>query len=239
MPRPIKKRVKKKESETEVEVKDKLSELKNQLRERRRTVMAYGIAAGVAVIVIAGVFYYRYSSEEKSRLAESEAYSYYYGENLRQPMANKQEQTQKALVLFKKAYDYKNSPRLLLYIANSNYELGRFDDAISSLNEFFRKYPSDQELTPLAYKMMANAQLQKGDKEGALKTLNTLYASPGAIYKDFALMESARILEGEGKTAEAAAKYRELAAKFKSSPYYAEAESKLSGKKEDQGAVTP
>jgi predicted negative regulator of RcsB-dependent stress response len=231
MPRPIKKRVKKKEVQTEVEVKDKLSELKSRLREKQKAVLAYSIAAGVIIIVLAGILYYRYSSGEKSRLAENEAYNYYYGENLKKPMG-RQEQLQKALDLFKKAYDDKKSPRLLLYIANSYYELGKYDDALASLNDFIRKDFSDQDLLPIAYKMMANIQLQKGDKEGALKTLNTLYTSPGNIYKDFALMESARILESEGKTGEAEAKYKELTGKFKDSPFYEAAKAKLEVKKE-------
>ncbi len=231
MPRPIKKRVKKKEVQTEIEVKDKLTELRDRLREKQRTVMAYSIAAGVIIIVLAGFLYYRYSSGENSRLAENEAYNYYYGEHLKQPMA-KQEQMQKALDLFKKAYDYRNSARLLLYIANSYYELGKYDDALASINDFVKKYSSDQDLLPLAYKMTANIQLQKGNKEEAVKALDTLYKSPGTIYKDFALMESARILESEGKTGDAAAKYRELTEKFKDSPYYQQAESKLQPKKE-------
>jgi predicted negative regulator of RcsB-dependent stress response len=229
MPRPIKKRVKKKEVQTETEVKDKLAELKGQLMEKQKAVMAYSIAAGVIILVLAGILYYRYSSGEKSRTAENEAYNYYYGEHLKQQMP-RQEQVQKALDLFKKAYDYRKSPRLLLYIANSYYELGKYDDALATLNDFIKKGAMDRELLPLAYKMMANIQLQKGDKEGALKTLNTLYTSPGIIYKDFALMESARILEGEGKTAEAQAKYKELSDRFKDSPYYQEAQSKLEPK---------
>jgi predicted negative regulator of RcsB-dependent stress response len=231
MPKPIKKRIKKKNVGTEAEVKDKLSELKTQLSEKRRAVVAYGIAAAVIIIVLAGILYYRYSATQKAQGAENEAYTYYYGENMKQPTAKK-EQMQKALDLFKKAYDYRNSPRLLLYIASSYYELGKNDDALASLDKFVVKYAQDQDLLPLAYKMMANIQLQKGDNEGALKTLNKLYSSPGTIYKDYALMESARILEKEGKTTEAQAKYRELTEKFKDSPYYEMAKSRLEIKKQ-------
>jgi predicted negative regulator of RcsB-dependent stress response len=231
MPRPIKKRVKKKEVRTETEVKDKLSDLKSQLREKQKAVMAYSIAAGAILVVLAGILYYRYSFGEKSRLAEDAAYNYYYGEHLNEPMA-RQEQVQKALDLFKKAYNFRESPRLLLYIANSYYELGKYDEALVSLNDFIRKDASNHDLLPLAYKMMADTQLQKGDKQGALKTLNTLYTSPGKIYKDLALMESAHILESEGKTGEASAKYRELAEKFKDSPFYEAAKAKLEVKKE-------
>jgi predicted negative regulator of RcsB-dependent stress response len=231
MPRPIKKRVQKKEVQTETEVTDKLAELKGRLMEKQKAVMAYSIAAGVIILVLVGILYYRYSSGDRARIAENEGYNYYYGEHLKEQMP-RQAQVQKAMDLFKKAYDNRKSPRLLLYIANSYYELGKYDDALTTLNDFVKKDAQDYELLPLAYKMMANIQLQKGDKEGALKTLNTLYTSPGGIYKDYALVESARILESEGKTAEAQAKYKELADKFKDSPYYEGVKAKLEAKKE-------
>jgi predicted negative regulator of RcsB-dependent stress response len=231
MPKAIKKRTKKKDVVTETEVKDRLVEIKDKLREKQRTVVAYSIFAGIIIIVIAGLFYYRYSSGQKSRMTENEAYSYFYGEHLKQPMTTP-ERMQKALDLFKQAYDYRKSGRLLLYIADSYYEMGKYDEALSSVDRAIKNYSSDKDLLPLAYKMMANIQLKKGNKDEALKTLDRLYTSPGTIYKDYALMESGRILESEGKQSEADAKYKELTDKFKDSPFYAEAKAKLEVKKE-------
>jgi predicted negative regulator of RcsB-dependent stress response len=102
---------------------------------------------------------------------------------------------------------------------------------MKSLNELIKDYPSDKDILPLAYQKMADIQLRKGDKDAALKSLNTLYMSGGNIYKDLALVESARILESQGKKDEALAKYKELAEKFKDSPYFAEAEGKIGEKK--------
>ncbi len=231
MPKAIKKRTRKKEVGTDIEVQDKLAEIKGRLREKQKTVTTYSVIAGIVIIVLAGLLYYRYSSGEKSRTTENEAYNYYYGEHMKQPMTGP-ERLQKALDLFKKAYDYRKSGRLLLYIANSYYELGKYDDALSSVDSLVRNYSSDKDLLPLAYKMMANVQLKKGNKDEALKALNKLYTSTGDIYKDYALMESARILEGEGKKDEAAAKYRELTEKFKDSPFFGEAKAKLEVKTE-------
>ena len=78
---------------------------------------------------------------------------------------------------------------------------------------------------------MAAIQLIKGDKEAALKTLDTLYKS-GTILQDYALVEAGRILEKDGKKEEAAAKYKELTEKFPGSPFVEEAKTKLGEKKE-------
>jgi predicted negative regulator of RcsB-dependent stress response len=231
MPKAIKKRTKKKEVGAETEVKDRLVEIKGRFREKQKTVMIYSVIAGIVIIVIAGLLYYRYSAGEKSRMTENEAYSYYYGEHMKQPITTP-ERMKKALDLFKQAYDYRKSGRLLLYIADSYYELGKYDDALSSVNSLIRNYSSDKDLLPLAYKMTANIQFKKGNKDEALKALDKLYKSPGTIYKDYALMESGRILESEGKKDEADAKYRELTDKFKDSPFYEEARAKLEVKKE-------
>jgi TolA-binding protein len=79
---------------------------------------------------------------------------------------------------------------------------------------------------------LASAYIMKGDLQEAKKTLNTLYNLKGDILKDFALMESAKILEKEGKPDEAKLKYEELAKKFPNSPFNEEIKTKLGVKKE-------
>jgi len=229
MPRVIKKKTKKKNVGVETEVVDRLSDIKDQLKERQKTVLTYGSVVVVAIIVVAGFLFYQYSSGEKARQLEYDAYKVYYNEYQKQPLG--QERYQKALDLFQQAYNKKKSARLLLYIASANAELGRYDDALKNLDQLTRDYSSDKDVLPLAYQRMADMQLKKGNKAEALKTLEALYNSKGAIYKDLALIESARILEGEGKKEEALAKYRELADKFRDSPFSAEAQAKIAEKK--------
>jgi predicted negative regulator of RcsB-dependent stress response len=230
MPRVIKKKSRKKSAGAETEVVDKLADIRDQFKTKQKTVLTYGIIAVVVVVAAAGIMFYRYSEGEKSRQLANEAYNAYYNEYQKQPVAG-QEHVQKALDLFKQAYQKKKSARVLFYIAASYSELGKYDEALKSLNDLIRDYSSDKDILPLAYQKMADIQIRKGDKEAALKTLNTLYISAGNIYKDLALMESARILESEGKKEEALAKYKELVEKFKDSPYVSEAEAKIVEKK--------
>ncbi|MGE5301311.1 MAG: tetratricopeptide repeat protein [Acidobacteriota bacterium] len=230
MPRAIKKKSSKKNAGSETEVVDKLADIRDQLKAKQKTVLTYGIIAALVVVAVAGILFYRYNEGEKSQQLEYEAYKIYYNEYQKQPAAG-QEHFRKALDLFQQAYRKRKSARVLFYIASSYSELGKYDEALKSLDELIKDYPSDKDILPLAYQKIADIQLRKGDKDAALKTLNTLYLSAGNIFKDRALVESARILDSEGKKEEALAKYKELAEKFKDSPYLAEAEAKIGEKK--------
>lgn len=228
MPKAIKRRVKKKD--TEVDVADRLTDIKDKLREKQKSLLTYSIGVLVVVLVVAGIFLYNYNARQKANEIEYEAYKYYYNEHTKIPLSG-QERYQKALDLFKQAYAIRKSPRVLLYVANSYYELGKYDEALAALSDFVKRYSSEKDLLPLAYEKTAQIELKKGNREQALKTLDTLYKTPGTIYKDTALIESARILESEGKTGEAMTKYKEIADKFKDSPYYEEAKAKTAEKK--------
>jgi predicted negative regulator of RcsB-dependent stress response len=229
MPKAIKKRVKKKNIDATADVADRLSDIKDKLREKQKTFLTYVIAAVVIVFAVAGTSLYRYSTGEKARGIEYEGYKMYYGEYAKIPLSG-QERYQKALDLFKQAYGVRKSARALFYIANCYYELGRYDEALTTLSDFIKEYPEDKDLLPLAYEKLATAQLKKGNKQEALKTLDTLYRLPGSVYKDTALFESAGILESEGRKEEALAKYSEIVAKYKDSPFYEEAKAKSAGK---------
>jgi predicted negative regulator of RcsB-dependent stress response len=231
MPKAIKKRISKKTPDTESEVKDKLVSLKDTLKGQKKTVLKYGVIILVVIIAISGFLFYDYTSKEKARMLEYEAYKIYQNIYQAQPL-NRDERYQKALDIFKKSYDIRKSPSVLLYIAGCYYELGRYDEAIKTLKDFTQKYSKEEEFIPLAYEKLAMIYVKKGDTKEAMKALEALYNLKGDIYKDFALIESARLLEKEGKTEEAKKKYKELTERFPNSPFSEEAKAKLSEKKE-------
>jgi len=230
MPRVIKKKTKKKNVGVETEVVDRLSGIKDQLKLKQKTVLTYGAVVAVAIVAVAGFFFYQYSEGEKARQLEYEAYKVYYNEFQKQPIPP-QERYQKAIDLFQQAYNKKKSARLVFYIASANAELGKYDDALKGLDQLVKNYSSDKDVLPLAYQKMADIQIKKGNKSEALKALDALYKSNSGIYKDLALVESARLLESDGKKEEALAKYKELADKFKDSPFLGEAQAKIAEKK--------
>lgn len=227
MPKAIKKKAKK--THTEPDVQERLLDMKTIFEEKQKKIALYGVVLLAVILVVAGIFIYKYRTDERAKQLEYDGYKVFYGEYTKQPLPDK-ERYQKALDLFKQAYESRKTPRALLYIANSYYKLGNYDEALKTLNDFSLKYSDNRDLLPLAYKEMADIQLNQNKKEEALKTLDKLYNSPGGIFRDYALMESARILEGEGKEKEAMTKYKEITDQFKDSPFYQEARAKLGEK---------
>ncbi|MGB9716383.1 MAG: tetratricopeptide repeat protein [Thermodesulfovibrionales bacterium] len=232
MPKPIKKKIPKKITDTETEVRDRLISLKENLKEKKRYVLRYFLLGLLIIIVILGFIFYEYSLRKKAMTLAYEAYKSYYNLYQKQTLS-KTDQISKALDMFNKSYRTKKSPVVLLYIVNCYYELGRYDEALKTLKEFTDRYSGEEELLPLAYGKMSNIYLKKGDIIEAMKTLEKLYTLKGEIYKDFALIEYAKLLEKEGRTEEAKKKYKELTERFPNSPFRSEAEAKLFVKKEN------
>jgi tetratricopeptide (TPR) repeat protein len=231
MPKAIKKRTSKKIAGTEEEVRDKLVGLKDTLQARKRTVLKYGAIVLVVLMAIAGFLFYDHTSKKKAGILAYEAYKIY--ENLYQPQPlPKEERYRKALDIFRQSYDARKSPSVLLYIAGCYYELGNYDETIRTLKDFTQRYSNEDKLVPFAYEKLAMAYERKGDTKEAMKALEALYNLKGYIYKDLALVESARLLQREGKTDEAMKKYKELSEKFPNSPFIDEAKAKLGQKKE-------
>jgi len=231
MPKVIKKRIyKKAEIETEEQVKERLENLKEKLAERQRNLIKYGAIILILIIAIAGFFVYYKSTSQKAKNLEYQAYKTLYGPVL--PGVHKQDNISKALELFKKSYDTKKSPSSLYYSAICYYDLEKYGDSINTLKNLISKYPDDSIYTPLAYQTLASAYILKGDLSEAKKTLNALYNLKGNLFKDVALMQTAIILEKEGKYDEAKKQYEELTKKFPESPLKSEAAAKISAKKE-------
>jgi predicted negative regulator of RcsB-dependent stress response len=230
MPKAIKKRIAKKTGDTETEVKERLSSLKDTLRHRQKTVLKFGVVIIVVLAVLVGFLVHSYTAQKKARTLEYEAYKIYYS-NPQVQGPDKQGQYKTALDMFRKAYDASKSPLSLFYIAACYDDLANYDEALKTLKDFANSYSKDQTYIPLVYQKMAAIYIKKGDTGEAKKTLDTLINLKGAIYKDFALFEYARLLEKEGKKDEANKKYHELVAGFPNSPFAGEAKARLEAEK--------
>jgi predicted negative regulator of RcsB-dependent stress response len=231
MPKPIKKKVSKKEHDAATEVKDRIQDLKKVFEKKQKTLAAYGLVALSTCVVIGGIALYRFNANVKAQQLEYEAYKTYYNLYQPTPFAG-QGNAQKALDLLQQAYAKRKSPRLLLSIADAHAALGMNDEALKTLDDFIRRYAREEGLVPLAYQKMAAVQLNKGSSEEALKTLDKIAAAPGDLLKDAALLQKARILEQQGRKDEATALYKELAEKYPRSPYVEDAKARIGEKKE-------
>ena len=230
MPKQIKKRITKK-VDTEVDVKDKLAAFKDTLKDRQKTLVIYGIVVLTIIISITAFFIFSFSLQRNAEQLAYDAYNIYYNE-YQKSLVTEQVRYEKSLNIFKKAYETKKSPRTLLYIASCYYEIGKYDDALNTLEDFTERYSNKHTLIPLAYIKIAQVYQRKGSPQEALKTLDSLSHLKDDIYKDLAFMESGRILEMEGRLEEAKEQYNEITTRFPNSPFLEEAKAKLSEKKE-------
>ena len=229
MPKAIKKKVTK-PVKTEEGMMGIFSRVREVIAERQKLFFTVVVSLVILCLAAAGFFVYRSNLKERAEALEYEGYKLYYGMYQKQPF-QKEGRYQAALEKFRQAYELRKSPYSLFYVANCYYDMGNYDEALKALKELNERFPDDERFVPLTYYKMAVINLRKGDREAALKLLNTLSNYKTASFKDLALIESGRILESMGQTGEAAKKYEEIMKNFPGSPFVEEARGKLSGKK--------
>lgn len=227
MAKVIKKRPDKK-THAEGDIKDTVKDIKERIGKRQQTFVYMLIGFLFVVTSVAAFFIYTKTTLNTALELESEAYNLYYGDYLKQPISD-DERYRKALDLFKKSYAAKKRAHVLLYIANCQYELGNYDEAIKTLTDLNNQF-SEPQIISLSYYKMAMAYMRKGEKDSALNALKNIYTIKGSTINDVALLESGRILESMGKTEEAKERYRDLINKFPKSALLDEAKKRLGDK---------
>jgi tetratricopeptide (TPR) repeat protein len=235
MPRPIKKKISKHDTATEETVRTFMSVATEKVESNLRQVVIVAAAVLAVIIAVAGFFYARGGVEEKSAIAFYDGYKSYYGLYEAQalpPVAR----YERSLESFKRSNEAKSSPEALLYMANSQEQLGMYEDALASLREMESRFGGNDILVPLAIYKTAMVQLKAGKSDEALGTFERLYNYENTIYKDLALVEQARVLEGLGKHEEAVTKYNSILAEFPESPFIEEARIRT-GKVEEEEAA--
>lgn len=228
MPKVIKKRTARPAKEEDV--KSIIHHAKEFIMEKKRILLPIFIGVTAVSVIVAGILIYRVTTANKAAGLELEAYNMYYGLYQKQPL-QKEERYQKALEGFKKAYENKQSPSSLFYIASCYYSMGKYDEALKALTELNERFPDDERFVPLSYYKMATISIRKGDNEKAVKMLDVIYNYRTSSFKDLALVESARVLNAMGKKEDSLKKYEELSKNFPASPFFGEAMKKLGEKK--------
>ncbi len=225
MPRAIKKKPAKKKPVPEKEVKSAALHALETLRKRQK--QAVFAASAVVAVIILYVVYALYSSSvaRKAYALETEAYKYYYvtGEKA----LTGKDRWKRALELFQESVDIRPTPTALFYLGNCYFNLGEFDKAITQYNAFIDRFSSNREILPLVYQKLASAYFRTNRNDKALETLARLAELQDGAFRDTALVIEARYYERAGENAKALEKYRELSAEFPSSPWSAEAASKI------------
>ncbi|MBF0558828.1 MAG: tetratricopeptide repeat protein [Nitrospirae bacterium] len=223
MPKVIKRRIDKK-SEAAGDLGETVTDIRNKIKERQKSLVYAFLAAGLILITVGGVVVYNRAGAGKAQQLEYEGYQLLAAapsQNV--PPADR---LKSVLQKFNASYAAKKNPSVLLNIANCNYELGNFDEAIKSLKKVIDEYP-EPKISSLAYYKLALTYIGKGDLNSALKTFDALISVKDAFMQDMALIESGKTLEAMGKPEEAKNKYKDLINKFPKSPLMNEAKARL------------
>lgn len=134
------------------------------------------------------------------------------------------------------------APLALFHLGNALVQMNDLPAAIEAYQRFILLYGSQPSLAGLAQQRLAYTYLLKGDRDQAVKAFTIIVGSPGALNRDQALFELARLEESQSRPEGALAHYQELIKSYPNSPYTSEATVRmklLDIKKADQPSSAP
>lgn len=189
------------------------------------------LVAGVAVAVISavsvgGFVWYKQQADRKAAEVLNEGVR---SVTERPPDAppRRPEEIQQAIASFRKVVtEYPGSaaaPHAAYMLGNALSDLRDWDGAVRAYQDFLSRYGDHRLLAPLVYQRLAYAYLSQGKTEEAEKTFSTLLTMEGALNKDQALYELAKIDETLKRPEGALARYQEIMKDYPQSPFAAEA----------------
>jgi tetratricopeptide (TPR) repeat protein len=173
-----------------------------------------------------GLFWYEEQNASKAQELEREATLRLSNRpsNDPQKIANN---LKEALALYKRVLDeYPRTPTAPLVqfsLGNAYLQSNDVDSAIDAYQRFTSTYASNTSLLGLVYQKLGYAYLLKKDLDQAAKAYSSIIDMPGAMNRDYALFEVARLEENRSKPDEALKHYQELIKTYPNSPLTSEA----------------
>ena len=173
-----------------------------------------------------GVFWYDAQNASKAQELEREATVHLFTRAASDPQkgaANLKE----AITLYQRVVnEYPRTPTAPLAqfsLGNAYLQSNDLASAIEAYNRFISTYRTHVSLLGLVYQKLGYAYQLKGDLEQAVKAYLTILEIPGAMNRDHALFEAARLEENRSKPDEALKHYQELMKTYPNSPLTSEA----------------
>jgi TolA-binding protein len=115
------------------------------------------------------------------------------------------------------------APLAMFHLGNVQADVNDLPAAIDTYQHFLLLYGSNQALAGLVQQRLAYSYLVKGDRDQAAKAFTAIVDTPGALLKDQALFELARLEEAQSRPEGALAHYQELIKTYPASPFTSEA----------------
>lgn len=173
-----------------------------------------------------GLFWYEEQNASKAQELEREATSRLFTRPSNDPQ-KAATNLKEAIALYKRVLDeYPRTPTAPLVqfsLGNAFLQSNDVDSAIEAYKRFTSTYGSNTPLLGLVYQKLGYAYLVKGDLDQAAGAYSSILDMPGAMNRDYALFEVARLEENRSKPDEALKHYQELLKTYPNSPLTSEA----------------
>ncbi|MBS0156938.1 MAG: tetratricopeptide repeat protein [Nitrospira sp.] len=173
-----------------------------------------------------GIFWYEEQNASKAQELEREATLRLFTRPSNDPQKTAANLAE-AIALYKRVLDeYPRTPTAPLVqfsLGNAYLQSNDVDSAIDMYKRFTSTYGSNTSLLGLVYQKLGYAYLVKGDLDQAAKAYSSILDMPGAMNRDYALFEVARLEENRSKPDEALKHYQELMKTSPNSPLTSEA----------------
>ena len=172
-----------------------------------------------------GLFWYEEQNASKAQELEREATLLLFT----RPSTDSQKTAnnlKEAIALYKRVLEeYPRTPTAPLVqfsLGNTYLQSNEVDSAIEAYQRFTSTYASNTSLLGLVYQKLGYAFLLKKDLDQAARAYSSILDLPGAMNRDYALFEVARLEENRSKPDEALKHYQELMKTYPNSPLTSE-----------------
>lgn len=172
-----------------------------------------------------GLFWYEEQNASKAQELEREATLLLFT----RPSTDSQKTAnnlKEAIALYKRVLEeYPRTPTAPLVqfsLGNAYLQSNEVDSAIEAYQRFTSTYASNTSLLGLVYQKLGYAFLLKKDLDQAAHAYSSILDLPGAMNRDYALFEVARLEENRSKPDEALKHYQELMKTYPNSPLTSE-----------------
>ena len=191
----------------------------------------WSIVVGFVLLVLTGggvwgVFWYDAQNAGKAQDLEREATVHLFARATSDPQ-KAATNLKEAIALYQRVVaEYPRTPTAPLAqfsLGNAYLQSKDLASAIEAYNRFISTYGTHVSLLGLVHQKLGYAYQLKGDLDQAAKAYSTILEIPGAMNRDHALFEVARLEENRSKPDEAMKHYQELMKTYPNSPLTSEA----------------
>lgn len=198
----------------------------HRLQEYRRPLLVGLAVLLLAAAAVGGVFWMDRQASEKAQALDREAASLLMARSTGDPK-NAENLLNQAMAKYREIVEQyprtATAPLAMFHLGNAQAQANDLPAAIETYQRFMLLYGGNPALAGLVQQRLAYSYMLKGDREQATKAFAAIVESPGALLKDQALFELARLEESQSRPEGALAHYQELIKTYPSSPFTSEA----------------